>query len=401
MVQKRSGLRHLGGAQAGELLARDRAVRQCRAAQAGRVGRGAHQQRLDEAALARHVARIAVIGFGIARREAGELAPVRVVVAVGGEIVAVAGEHRAALVGDDLQTEARQFEIAHDLRPEQAADIGAVGIEEAGRQLPADRRAADPVVLFDHQHIQPGALQIAGVDQAVVPGADDDGVPCLHAAVSCMRSIPRIFAPARCMPVANFARRRAVCPVILNECSTKNLQVFCSRARLCTDLAIIWTGSHDDRNDEPNPNMTTQPSAFSRRFGARAICRRAVPTRSTGCLAGCSLEGQATFSIIGCGSGGITAASRRKARGRACRPASTSRLPVIEKARERALRHAACRRGQLSCRRRRARCRFADAVFRRGVLQGRAAPCRRQGCAVCRDLSRAEARRLCSPRATG
>ena len=92
----------------------------------------------------------------------------RVVVAVVGEIVAVAGEHRAALIGDDLQAEARQFEVAHDLGPEQRADIGAVGVEEARRQRAADGRAADPVVLLDHQHVEPGALQVAGVDEAVV-----------------------------------------------------------------------------------------------------------------------------------------------------------------------------------------------------------------------------------------
>ena len=93
------------------------------------IGRGAHQQRLDEAALAGDVAGITVIGFGIARREAGEFAPVRVMVAVVGEIVAVAGEHRAALIGDHLQAEARQFEVAHDLGAEQRTDIGAIGIE--------------------------------------------------------------------------------------------------------------------------------------------------------------------------------------------------------------------------------------------------------------------------------
>ena len=158
-----------------------------RGSKAGRVRRGAHQERLDEAALPGHVARIAVVGLGVALGEARELAPMRVVVAVVGEVVAVAGEDRAALVGDDLQAEARQFEIAHDLRAEQRADIGAIGVEKARRQFAAGRRATDPVVLLDHQHVEARPLQIAGVDEAVVAAADDDSVPDFQAIWSSCR----------------------------------------------------------------------------------------------------------------------------------------------------------------------------------------------------------------------
>ena len=182
MVQKRSVCAISARHQPGEFLAEIDQLADVARAKAGRVGRGAHQERLDEAALPRHVARIAVVGFGIPRREAREFAAMGVVVAVVGEIVAVAREDRAALVGDHLQSEARQLEIAHDLGPEQRADIGAVGIEKARRQRAADRRAADPVVLLDDQHVEAGALQIAGVDQAVVAAADDDRVPVLHRA---------------------------------------------------------------------------------------------------------------------------------------------------------------------------------------------------------------------------
>ena len=116
MVQKRSVCAISVGAKAEELLAEIDQLADVARLHAGRVGRGAHQQRLDEAALPRHVARIAVVGLGIPRREPRELATMRVVVAVVGEVVAVAGEDRAALIGDDLQAEARQFEVAHDLR---------------------------------------------------------------------------------------------------------------------------------------------------------------------------------------------------------------------------------------------------------------------------------------------
>ena len=172
--------RHLFPAQPGEFLAEIKHLAEVARPEACRVGRGAHQKRLDEAALPRHIAGIAVVGLRVALREPRELAAVCVVVAAVGEIVAVMGEHRPALVGDDLQAEARQLQVAHDLGPEQRADIGAIGIEEAPRQLAAGGCASDPVVLFHHQYVEPGTLQVAGVDQPVVAAADDDRVPALH-----------------------------------------------------------------------------------------------------------------------------------------------------------------------------------------------------------------------------
>src|SRR5690606_17719735 len=89
--------------------------------------------------------------------------------------------YRTALISDDLQPETGQLQVSHDLRPEQRADIGAVGVQEAWRELPAGSRTADPIVLFHHQHIQPGALQVAGVNQPVMAATHDDRVPSLHA----------------------------------------------------------------------------------------------------------------------------------------------------------------------------------------------------------------------------
>src|SRR3546814_11636619 len=82
-----------------------------------RVGRGAEQQGLDEAALPHHRAGVALVVVGVAAGEAGELAAQRVVVRVVGEVAAIAGEGGAALVGDDLTPVARQVEVAHYLRP--------------------------------------------------------------------------------------------------------------------------------------------------------------------------------------------------------------------------------------------------------------------------------------------
>ena len=125
---------------------------------------------------AHDVARVAVVGLGVALRVAGELAAVGVVVAVDREVAAVAGQHRAALVGEDLQAVLRQLEVAHDLGAQQRRDVGAVRVGEARVERARDRGAADPVVLLDDERLQAGLGEIAGGDEAVVAGADDDGV---------------------------------------------------------------------------------------------------------------------------------------------------------------------------------------------------------------------------------
>ena len=92
------------------------------------------------------------------------------------EVVAVAGEGDAALVGDHLQAVSAAARGRADLRAQQAADVGAVRVGPAGVQLAADRGAADPGVLLEDADGKPGAGEVAGGGQAVVAGADDDGV---------------------------------------------------------------------------------------------------------------------------------------------------------------------------------------------------------------------------------
>jgi hypothetical protein len=68
-----------------------------------RIGRGAHQQRPDDAAVPYLVAGLAVIGFGIAGRMAGEFAPVGVLVAEHAETAALPAKGGTAFVGQDLE----------------------------------------------------------------------------------------------------------------------------------------------------------------------------------------------------------------------------------------------------------------------------------------------------------
>src|SRR5690606_13728291 len=67
-----------------------------------------------------------------------------------------------------------------------------------------------PVVLFDHADLEPGPLQIAGCDEAVMAASDDHGVVGFHC---------RSPLSERKLPQA--ARS---CPDILNEHSVRMLQ---------------------------------------------------------------------------------------------------------------------------------------------------------------------------------
>ncbi|CAI8290747.1 MAG: Uncharacterised protein [Rhodospirillaceae bacterium] len=87
--------------------------------QRGRVRRVTEQEGPDEAALADDGLAEALVGVDVIRVVATDLAHQRVVVGVVGEIVAVFGKGGAGLVGDHLQPEPRQFEVAHDLPPQQ------------------------------------------------------------------------------------------------------------------------------------------------------------------------------------------------------------------------------------------------------------------------------------------
>jgi hypothetical protein len=71
---------------------------------------------------------------------------------------------------------ARQFQLANDVRAQQADDVGEDGELEAGIDLLGDAGAADEIALFQHQHLLAGFRQVSGGHQAVVPAADNNGV---------------------------------------------------------------------------------------------------------------------------------------------------------------------------------------------------------------------------------
>src|SRR5205823_4543244 len=69
-----------------------------------------------------------------------------------------------------------QPQVADDFLAEQAVDVGRRGDLEAGEDFLGHARAADDGPAFEDEHPPAGAGQVAGGDQAVVAGADDDRV---------------------------------------------------------------------------------------------------------------------------------------------------------------------------------------------------------------------------------
>ena len=159
-----------------------------------RIRRRHHQQRLDEAALPADLRGVMVIGLGVLDRMPAQQFPRPVMIAIGDDAFAVRVGLAVDLIGDDLQPVAGQIEEAEDLGPQQAADIGAGGIGEAGIDLVRHRRPAGLAVALEHQDLQLVAAfllaahgEIGRRRQPVMPAAhDDDVIGLAHA-----RSAPK------------------------------------------------------------------------------------------------------------------------------------------------------------------------------------------------------------------
>lgn len=99
---------------------------------------------------------------------------------------------------------AGEIEIADDLGAQQAVYVRGGGDPVTGPHLLSDACATRHVAPFEHQHSQPGAREVGGGDEAVMPGAnaDDDKVeragyrraPSSNAATSAGKSGPKTSA---------------------------------------------------------------------------------------------------------------------------------------------------------------------------------------------------------------
>ena len=149
-------------------------------------------------------------------------------VVVGTEEVAVLHERDRTAIRRDLQPVPVQLQCAVDLGSEQAADVGAVGIDPVLVQVPADRRAANVVILLDADDIETRFREECGGRQAIVSRADDDRVIGLHTS----RSV---------FPGAAF-RGRGCYALLARRCFIDNLRIVMSTA--CSNLSrVSWRQS--------------------------------------------------------------------------------------------------------------------------------------------------------------
>ncbi len=145
-----------------------------------RIGRRHVQDRLHEAAHVDHRLAVFVVGFGIDFRVARDLAAGLGVIVDPPQVVAVRHRRERAVERQDLEAMPRQVELADDLRPQQRDHVRADRELEAREYLFRDRGAADHVPPLEHQHLAPRPRQVGGVDEPVVPAADDDHVVVRH-----------------------------------------------------------------------------------------------------------------------------------------------------------------------------------------------------------------------------
>ena len=81
-----------------------------------------------------------------------------------------------AVKRENFEAVAREIEVADDLRPQQRHHVRADGELESGEDFFGAGSAAENVAAFEHQNFLSGALEIRGIDEAVVAAADNDYV---------------------------------------------------------------------------------------------------------------------------------------------------------------------------------------------------------------------------------
>ena len=69
-----------------------------------------------------------------------------------------------------------ELEVADDLGPQQAVDVGGGGDLVAGPDLLGDAGAAEDFAPLEHEHLHAGPGQVGGGHQTVVAAADDDEI---------------------------------------------------------------------------------------------------------------------------------------------------------------------------------------------------------------------------------
>jgi hypothetical protein len=96
------------------------------------------------------------------------------------EVIAAGHRRERSVERQDLETAARQVELADDLRAEQRDDIRADGKLEPGKDLFGDRRTTEHMAPLEDEHLAPRTGEVGRGGQPVVAAADHDDVvvPC-------------------------------------------------------------------------------------------------------------------------------------------------------------------------------------------------------------------------------
>ena len=119
------------------------------------------------------------IAGGILGAEFGDLA---LGAAFAGEQIAAIRQRQEVLGAafDDAQAVLVQFQVANDLRLQQAHGVGRDRVAEAGMEFLGHRGAADHAAPLDNAHAQARHAEIGGTGQPVVTGSDYDGIEVGH-----------------------------------------------------------------------------------------------------------------------------------------------------------------------------------------------------------------------------
>lgn len=70
-----------------------------------------------------------------------------------------------------------EVEVGDDLWIEQADSVARDGVPKTRMKLFRHGRAAGHVPSLEHRDLEPGAREVVGADEAVVPASDDENVP--------------------------------------------------------------------------------------------------------------------------------------------------------------------------------------------------------------------------------
>ena len=167
------------GRQVAEAAAEEQQPRQIAWVQRPRIGRRHVEDWLDEARHLDHRERVLVVGFRVDARMPRDLAARLRVIVHAPQVIAARHRRERAVERQDLETVARQIELANDLGPEQRHDVGADREAEARKDFLGHGRAAEHVPAFEDDDAAPRAREIRGVHEPVVSAADDDGVVSL------------------------------------------------------------------------------------------------------------------------------------------------------------------------------------------------------------------------------